>query len=230
MALSEKDEKQLLQWFEEKQKHSIDSDEYYKYRDLIFTSALRKLNDYFFALKKKWATKYRISSEDCISIIHDGLLKASNTFDPNFHKSSKFITYLTKILNNLALNYFHRDNFTQKRLKHDIHQTPAAAYVSLDHLLSMIDGIDETEPVAPVFRELVHYLSLQTEYFDSSFNERFFIEQFLERLSDSDKFILQSVLDGYSLSEVAKRLNLSIPGVRYKLQLLAKQMRELENL
>lgn len=228
MALSRDDEQQLLQWVAERNKHPINSDEFYKYRDLIFTNALKKLGDYFFVLKKKWASKYKISAEDSISIIHDGLLIASNKFDPGNYKSPKFVTYLTTILNRLALNYFHRDNLTQKRMEHVIHKMPAACYVSLDNLLSLLDGLHETEPVAPVFQELLNYLVSQTDYSEVNFTEKFFIEQFMTQLNDNDRFMLQSILEGYTLRDIAKRLGLSVAGVRYKLQFLAKKMKRAE--
>lgn len=241
MSLSAQDETQIINWFEEKQKADPTSDAYFAYRDLIFGHVLKRLSDYFGVLKSEWKVKHQLSDEECISIIHDGLLAAVENFKLHFKSRSgvKFITYLTRILRNLALSYARKNHiqYSGKGLskkQRNMGKIPSSVYVSLDAIVSnlehgrLLDSGEEDRSGTRFVAPLMKVLEQNEEVITSQSTYKLVAENLLERLSGKDKFVLQSILEGRHLSDIAKDLGVTTPGVKYRLKRLSKKFVDLK--
>lgn len=235
MSLSAQDDAQLLAWFEEKQKYEVGSDENRKFRDLIFADVLEKLDDYFSVLKGRWFRKYQLAYEDGTSIIHDGLLSAVDNFKLHFKskdRMTKFVTFLTKVLNNLAIDYARRNHvrYDKKgvsRKLRNMTKIPYSAYVSLDSVLTPRQAGFEDPELAQSedkrkFSQILFRVFQEDESeSDAHYTTKLVIEKLLEQLSKNDRQLLQSIMDGSNLNDAAKELGLSIPGIKYRLKRVA---------
>jgi RNA polymerase sigma factor (sigma-70 family) len=239
MSLSAKDEEQLLEWFEEKEKNIPESDGYYKYRDLIFSEVLTKLSDYFSVLKMEWKSRHHLSEEDCVSIIHDGLLASVSNFKTAYksrNRITKFITYLTNVLKNLAMDYARKNHIryagkglTRKQRK--MGRIPSSLYVSLDTILGASQQDYEAENrsrdrqfIAPLFK----FIEEKEDVLDSQITHKLLVQQLMDKLSSNDRYMLQSIMDGYNLSDIAKRLELTTPGIKYRLKRISKKFEDIK--
>lgn len=241
MSLSTQDETQILNWFEEKQKYQNTDDLYFKYRDLIFGSVLTNLADYFSILKADWKTKHHLSEDDCISIVHDGLLAAVDNFKLHFKSRSgvKFITYLTNVLHNLAMDYARRNHVRYNgtglsRKQRNMGKIPSSMYVSLDSMLGNFDRGQEPQHYKDSFvnsayiDSLFKFMEEKEDHFSSQTAQKLFVQNLLSKLSEGDRFILQSIMDGNSLSAIAKELELTRAGIKYRIKRLSKKFADLK--
>jgi RNA polymerase sigma factor (sigma-70 family) len=234
MSLSIQDEDQLLKWFEEKENAVLESDNYYKYRDLIFSYILSKFSDYFSVLKFDWKNKHHLLEDDCVSVIHDGLLAAVSNFKLHYRsrkRITKFITYMTVVLRNLAMDYARKghvryDGKGRIRKQRKMCRIPPSLYVSLDTIMGTQMQEYEAENIyrdrqyiAPLFK----FIEEKEGVLDSKITYKLLVKQLMEKLSSNDRYMLQSIMDGYSLRDVAKKLELTTPGIKYRLKRISKK-------
>lgn len=233
MSLSTHDEQKIAELFDKKDACRKDSDEYFMYRDAIFSHVLDRLDDYFRVLKHDWNSKFKMSEEDAISIIHDGLLAAVNTFRSGYeskNRVTKFITYLVHILKNNVKNYVTLNYVGAKRAGRKFHKMPLNAYMSLDQLISFSQDTYDSDHTFMDKKcdPILKYLSEKFAYFDAQQNQDFFVEQMMNKLPELDKIILKSIFDGYTLREIEARTNLTQPGLKYRLRRLAQRFSTIE--
>lgn len=243
MSLSAQDEEQLLEWFGEKENKEKDSDEYFKFRDKIFSHVLNRLSDYFSVLKMEWGRKYHLSDDDCVSIIHDGLLASVDNFKLHYKSKDrviKFITYLTSILKNLAMDYARRNHIRydgkgKTRKLRKMENIPSSLYVSLDYILETMElqrgqtaFYDGTQKRSPYVKPLLDFINESKQDSESKTTQALLVHQLLEKLSNSDRYVLQSIMEGYSLSDIAKTLDLTKPGIKYRIKRLSKKFDDIK--
>jgi RNA polymerase sigma factor (sigma-70 family) len=230
MSLSISDEKRLLELFEQKALYEVSSDKYIECRNEIFTQVIMKLDDYFSVLKWEWKSRFGISEEDGASIIHDGLLAAVETFKCDYksrNRVTKFVTYLVSILKNRVRNYITLNYATGARAKRKLTKLPLNYLVSLDKILDSMRDDDEVSEVTPkpVYSHILD-LERTTEGVE---NSRSLIDHMLRVLPERDRQLIRYVLEGYDLTEIAKKLDYTTPAVRLLLNRIAAKFPNIQN-
>lgn len=216
MSLTPQDEQTLQHWFEEKASQPPESDLHIKYRDMIFTHVLEHLGDYFNVLKRDWKKQLYLTEDDCVSIIHDGLLSAITHFNYSHesrNKITKFNTYLTSVLKNLATDYARRMRIRytgkgENRKERKMRRIPNSYFVSIEDVENILKS-DHGNEEAGLFAQLS-------------------INDLLKRLSGNDRALVQSILDGETLAEISRRLGVTRPGLMYRLRRIANRFKDME--
>ena len=237
MTITKADEIQLREWFlqlhnctEKGTELKLTLIEYYDYREKIAKLVLKKLNNLFQIKKFEWDKRNHINEDDAISIIHDALLISLNKF--KLTANVKFITFFWRVLHSTLFNFIKKYKKVKPSQRKHI---PAPLLHSLDHLQwshsiikSKIGNGRYTNQSTRLIGSVIEKL-VTLEQTDESKNDcRFLVEHMMERLSIEYRYILESILQGETTSDIAKELSITREAVRIKIKRIREKFRHIE--